>query len=67
LSASVLRGAFGHRLGADHPAAQHAADVVERARVLRGRGTSYRIIGYALGVSQWTVRDWCEGRTRDRG
>jgi hypothetical protein len=37
---------------------------VEMARALRDGGLSFRRIGERLGVSQWTVRDWCEYRTR---
>ncbi|MGH8443825.1 MAG: hypothetical protein ACREVL_01105 [Solimonas sp.] len=57
------------RSGASHPKAVHGADVVEQARQMRDRGRSYgqitaRLVANGVNVSYWTVRDWCDYRTR---
>lgn len=54
----------GHRLGAWHGKAKHGPEVVRQALTLREQGLSYPKIGQRLGVSEWTVADWCQGKTR---
>lgn len=58
------RSITGHRLGAWHGKAKHSESVVRQALSLREKGMSYPKIGAQLGVSEWTVADWCQGKTR---
>lgn len=58
------RSITGHRLGAWHGKAKHPTSVVRQALSLREKGMSYPKIGAQLGVSEWTVADWCQGKTR---
>jgi orotate phosphoribosyltransferase-like protein len=55
---------MARRLGERHHRARHSNDVVERARTLKDGGLGYKRIGRQLGISEWTVRDWCAFRTR---
>lgn len=54
----------GHRLGAWHGKAKHGPEVVRQALTLHYQGFSYAKIGQRLGVSEWTIADWCQGKTR---
>jgi hypothetical protein len=54
-----------YKYGAEHHRARHDTQTVERARTLRERhGWPYRRIGEELGVSRFTVADWCKYATR---
>ncbi len=58
------RAHTGHRLGAWHGKAKHPAETVKVALALREQGLSYPKISKQIGVSEWTVADWCQGKTR---
>jgi hypothetical protein len=62
-----LRSHTGHRLGEWHGRAKWPSSVVAQARALRAEGLGYQRIGWALGVSMWTVRDWLTDRCRGMG
>lgn len=61
---AIKRNHTGHRIGACHQHARHGDDVVRMARILRAAGKTYAAIGNTLGVSPWTIRDWCVLATR---
>ena len=50
-----------------HRAKEHHLTVAEARALRRLRGMSFRQIAAKLGVSMWTIRDWCEYRTRVNG
>jgi len=52
------------RRGESHSRVTTPDATVARAKVLYPRLGSYKKVGKAIGVSQWTVRDWILGRTR---
>lgn len=54
----------GHARGERHFKVNHGADVVEHARTLRDSGLTYQAIAQRVNASIWTVRDWCDYRTR---
>ncbi len=58
------RSLTGHRLGAWHGKAKHSQETVRTVLSLRAQGLSYHKIGQRIGVSEWTVADWCQGKTR---
>lgn len=64
MSRHIRRNHSGYRVGEDHHRARMSDEAVSRAIQLRQIGLSYRAIGEAVGASQWTVRDWCQGWTR---
>lgn len=45
---------------------RYSDDTVEQARQMHDEGIGMTTIGRRLGVSQYTVRDWIEYRTRTR-
>ena len=48
-----------------HHKAKISFKIVQEARHQRQRyGRSYSVIASMFGVSQWTVRDWVDYRTR---
>lgn len=56
----------GYPKGESHHRAKASNAIVEQARQLRDRNLSYLQIARILGYSKWTVRDWCDYRTRTR-
>ena len=67
---AVTRNHTGHRCGASHQRAKVGDEVVVAARQLRERGKTVGQIAASLRyrhgvtVSQWTIRDWVDMRTR---
>lgn len=64
MNTQARRAVTGHRLGAWHGKAKHSTETVKAALALRAQGLSYPKIGAQIGVSEWTVADWCQGKTR---
>lgn len=64
MNTQAKRALTGHRIGAWHGKAKHPAETVKAALSLREQGLSYPKIGKQIGVSEWTVADWCQGKTR---
>lgn len=62
---AVACTATGHPVGASHPNAKHDDTLPARAREMRAQGLTYRAIGKALGVSEWTARHWAVGDRRN--
>ena len=53
------------KTGERHHRAKVPDSVIREIRYQRQRhGKSYRAMAAEFGVSMWTVRDWCEWRTR---
>ena len=58
------RAPGGWLCGESHPKSKLSDEQVRVIRRMHSEGLSYRVIGEAMGVSMWTVRDICQFVTR---